>query len=99
MTRAIALLAALSVLSACATPSGSVPPAEQPKPKAVDVRICADVPKPPTLPKGADLVQPETAAERSAFALFVTWAAQLVDHDKQMTDRTELARRQSCSVP
>lgn len=83
-------------LSACATRPASAPPAEQPKPKAVDVRICADVPKMPGLPDGADLVQPETIQERVAFDLFMTAFAQVVDQAVQMTGRAELARRQSC---
>jgi hypothetical protein len=38
-----------------------------------------------------------TAEERSGLSLFLTWVAELVDHDKAATERNELARREVCS--
>jgi hypothetical protein len=84
-------------LASCATPSASPPPAvEQPKPKATDVRICAEVRKADDLPAGASLPQAVTPAERAGLSLFLTWVASVVDHDKGMTERAELARRETC---
>lgn len=83
-------------MTACATQPASPPSIEPPKPKALDVRLCDNVPAQPGLPRGADLVQPETAAEKEAFAFFMSTIARLVDHDTQMTDRARLARQQTC---
>ena len=94
MMRRIALFASLWALSACATPSGSLPPppaVEQPAPRAPDPRICAKVDDPPTLPAGADLVRPVTPEEARAFAIFMTFGAVLVDHDRRVTDQARLA--------
>ncbi|WP_163230103.1 hypothetical protein [Caulobacter rhizosphaerae] len=60
------------------------------------MRICADVPASPAMPASADLVQPETPAEKTAFDAFMTWVAQLVDHDAGVTARAELAKAESC---
>lgn len=60
------------------------------------MRLCDDVTPQPGLPRGADLVQPETSAEKAAFALFMGAVAKLVDHDTQMTERAELARQATC---
>jgi hypothetical protein len=60
------------------------------------VRLCDEVPKQPQLPRRADLVQPETAEEKSAFDAFMTAIAKLVDHDNVVTGRAELAREQTC---
>ena len=96
MTRRIALFVAALALSACATPRASPPPIEPPKPKAADVRLCDEVPDQPRLPRGADLVQPETAAEKLSFDAFMTAIAKLVDHDTQVTDRAKLAKKETC---
>jgi hypothetical protein len=48
------------------------------------------------MPRSADLVQPETPAEKVAFDAFMTWVAQLVDHDAGVTARAMLARSESC---
>lgn len=82
----------------CATPSASrLPPAiEQPKPEAVDPRVCAEVVKAEPLPAGASIPQAVTPAEREGLSLFLTWVAGLVDHDQGMTDRADLARREAC---
>ena len=60
------------------------------------MRICAKIPASPALPSSADLVQPETPAEALSFAAFMTWVANLVDHDREMTGRAELAKKDSC---
>lgn len=49
------------------------------------------------MPRSADLVQPETPAEKTAFDAFMTWVAQLVDHDAGVTARAVLAKEESCS--
>lgn len=49
------------------------------------------------MPTSADLVQPETSAEKAAFDAFMTWVAQLVDHDASLTARAELAKKENCS--
>lgn len=94
----IAVLFALSLaLASCATPSASPPPAvEQPKAKAPDPRICAEVAPAADLPAGASLPQAVTPEERQGLALLLGWVAELVDHDKVMTDRADLARREVC---
>lgn len=84
-------------LASCQTPSGSLPPVEQPKPKAVDPRICMAVRRGEPLPAGAAIPQPVTAEERQGVALFLTWVAEQVGVRDENTDRSELARRQSCS--
>jgi hypothetical protein len=48
------------------------------------------------MPRSADLVQPETPAEKVAFDAFMTWVAKLVDHDTVVTDRAVLAKKESC---
>lgn len=84
-------------LASCATRSASPPPAvEQPKPHAPDPRICAEVTKAEPFPAGAGIPQAVTAEERDGLAAFLTWVAGLVDHDKQMTERADLARRDVC---
>ena len=84
-------------LASCATPSASPPPAvEKPKPEAVDPRVCAEVVKAEALPAGAGVPQAVTPEERAALAAFLTWVAGLVDHDRVMTERADLARRESC---
>lgn len=60
------------------------------------MRLCDDVPEQPGLPRRADLVQPETSAERTAFELFMGAVAKLVDHDNQVTDRARLAQKENC---
>lgn len=96
MTKAIALFALSLALASCATPSGSLPAAEKPRPQAVDPRVCAEVRKGEALPAKASIPQAVTAEEREGLSLFLTWVAALVDHDGQMTDRADLARREAC---
>jgi hypothetical protein len=62
----------------------------------VDVRICAEVPASPGMPRSADLVQPETPAEKVGFDAFMTWVAELVDHDGAVTARAVLAKKEAC---
>ena len=54
------------------------------------------MPASPGMPRTADLVQPETLAEKVAFDAFLTWVAKLVDHDTVVTDRAVLAKKESC---
>lgn len=98
MTKLVALCALSLALASCATPSASPPVVDQPKPKAFDPRICAEVRKADPLPAGASIPQAVTAEERAGLALFLTWVAALVDHDRQMTDRADLARREACKL-
>lgn len=84
-------------LASCATPSASPPiVVDQPKPQAPDPRICGEVHKASALPPSASIPQAVTASEREGLSLFLTWVADLVDHDKQATDRAELARHEVC---
>lgn len=96
MTKRIVLCVAALALTCCATRPAPRRPAEIPPPKAVDVRICAEVPASPAMPRSADLVQPETPAEKIGFNAFMTWVAQLVDHDAGVTDRAILAKKEGC---
>ena len=84
-------------LASCATRSASPPPAvEKPKPEAVDPRVCAEVTPAPALPAGAAIPQAVTVEERVGLSAFLTWVAELVDHDKAMTSRASLARDEAC---
>lgn len=86
-------------LASCATRSASPPIiVEQPKPQAPDPRICAEVSKAEALPAEASIPQAVTTEERAGLAAFLTWVAGLVDHDKQMTERADLARRDACKA-
>lgn len=96
MTKAAVLFALSLALASCATPSVSPPVVERPKPLAPDPRVCAEVRKADALPAKASVPQAVTAEEREGLSLFLTWVAALVDHDQQMTDRTDLARREAC---
>lgn len=84
-------------LASCATRLASPPPAvEQPKAKAADPRICAEVRKADELPAGATIPQAVTVEEQRGLSLFLTWVSSLVDHDGQMTERAHLARNDVC---
>lgn len=96
MTKAVVLFALSLALASCATPSASPPVVDQPKALAPDPRVCAEVRKADPLPTGASIPQAVTAGEREGLSLFLTWVAALVDHDRQMTDRADLARREAC---
>ena len=96
MTKAVVLFALSLALASCATPSASPPVVDRPKPLAPDPRVCAEVRKAEPLPAGAGVPQAVTPEERAALAAFLTWVAALVDHDRVMTDRADLARREAC---
>lgn len=96
MTKLAALCVLSLALASCATPSASPPVVDQPKPKAADPRICAEVRKADPLPAGASIPQAVTAEERAGLALFLTWVAGLVDHDREATERNELALNAVC---
>ena len=84
--RTIALCAALSTLAACATPSS---PAD-PKPLAIDPRLCAEVKQEPPVQGG--IVQPATAAEREATSAFLTGEASAREWGREGWARATLAR-------
>lgn len=96
MMKAAVLLALSLALASCATRSVSPPAVEQPKAEAPDPRICAEVRKAAALPAAASVPQAVTIEERAGLQAFLTWVADLVDHDRQMTDRADLARREAC---
>jgi hypothetical protein len=84
----------LSLLTACGTLSAIPPPADQPKPKAADPQICADlVPEPP--PSGS-IVQPETPGEDLAVGAFLAGEAAARDWGRQGWARAAIAKASDC---
>lgn len=72
---------------------------EAPAPKAKDVRLCADIRPTPALPKNAGLVASVGPIEVAAVRAFLNAVADLVDHDKEMTERAKLAKSETCDKP
>jgi hypothetical protein len=99
MIKTIALCACLSLLTACGTLSAipPLPAVDQPKPKAANPQICADlVSEPP--PAGA-IVQPETPDEDLAVSAFLAGEAAARDWGRQGWTRAAIAKAQDCPNP
>ena len=93
----IVLFASLCLLTSCATSSPAPPaPVEQPRPRAPDPRVCADIPDEPSLPAAASIPQPVTPAERAATALFLSFVASVQDWGREAARRAGIARDEAC---
>lgn len=84
------ILLSCVTLSAC---DKTLPPpklAEQPKPLAVDPRLCADLVPAPKIE--GSIVAPVTPEERELYRMFLTSLARLVDHDAAGWERAKVAK-------
>lgn len=81
-------------LTGCATPSNPGPVAE-PKPLAVDPRICAPAEAEPKIEGG--MVQPATDAEREAADLFLNTVAAALEWGRLGWARATMAKDAACN--